>query len=154
MKKILILVALLSPFVTHAQAEQYSFYVTHAQSVNPNQIQFSSMVQKTILIDTVGKRVRLSLSSICGAGMTCPEMIKYVNFKLTGVQKQGAQIVRVKAEGYVMINGNNAYTTLEISQNRNNATTIQVVSQLQREMSSSAVSVFYGSPSELNSNLF
>ena len=148
------LVALMITFASTAQAEQYSFYVTHADRVNPSQIQFASLVQKQILIDTRNQRVRLSLSPICGAGVPCPEMIQYVTFKMTQVQKQGSRIVSVKAEGNVMINGYNARTTLQITQNSNNATTIHVVSVLQRELGSSATSTFYGSPSEISYNLF
>jgi hypothetical protein len=154
MKTTLLALVALFGITTSAQAEQYSFYVTHADRVSTAQVQFGSLVQKNILVDTSTKRVRLSLSPICGAGLPCPEMIKMVNFTMTNVQKQGSLIVRVKAEGYVMINGLNTYTTVEIVQNANNATTIQVTSVLQRETSAKAVSVFYGSPAQESSMLF
>lgn len=150
MKNILIATFTLIASTTSAQADQYTLYVTHAERVSPNQVQLTSMVQKNILIDTKAKTVRVSFSPICTSGF-CPEVLQTVSFKLTGIQKQGSRIVKLSADGAMVIQGKATATRLIIAQNQNNATTIQFTSA---SAPSASISVFHGSPTEASNLLF
>jgi hypothetical protein len=145
----LIALATLS-FAASSHAEQYSIYVTHAESVNPAQNQFSNLVQKEITIDTGNKNLTFSVAPVCRTGF-CPEMLNNVSFKIKSFERKADLITRLKAEGTIVIRGVPTPTQILISLNMNNATTIQITSDLiTDELDSRLTSVFYGSPSVVN----
>jgi hypothetical protein len=130
-------------FSSQAMAAQYEVYVTGSSHVSPAQIELTSIIQKQILIDSSTKSVRIQLSPVCNTGSLCPEYIRSVTLKLTNLKVSHGQVMSVRAEGNLDLNGKPTAAILQIDLNADNAMDIVITNSSECK---STHSNFIGSP--------
>jgi len=120
MKKYLAIVFGLSALATSvaAHAAQYEIYVTGATHISPSQNEFSTLVQKEILVDTTRKTVELQLAPVCPSGHLCSEMIRSLTLTLTQFELHHNEVTWVKAQASTM--------TIEMKLNSDHAMDITI----------------------------
>lgn len=145
MKKFLGLVAsfVLVLSAQSASAAQYQVYVTSATHVSAQQEEFSTIVQKGILIDTSKKMVRLQLSALCKPGQLCPEYLRSVDLPLITFKSKNRMPAQVVAQGNIDLNGGQSFTQVTITLNQDNAMDITINNSFGCK---SNISSFIGSP--------
>ena len=135
-------------FSSQAMAAQYKIYVTASTHVSPAQNELSSMVQRSILLDTSAKTLELQMTPNCDSGSLCPQYIRSVTLKVTKVTLTHGQVTSISASGNLDLNGRPTQAIVQITLNDNNAMDISVTNSSDCK---STHSTFLGSPAQSSS---
>jgi hypothetical protein len=139
-------------FSSQAMAAQYDILVTGSTHVSPGQAELASLIQKSILVDTTAKTVRLQLAPVCTAGAVCPEFIRNVTLNMTQFStNRSDELTTVYATGNLDLNGRPTQAIIQISLNANNAMDISIINSSECKSTHSS---FIGSPAVVSAQIF